>query len=703
VSLRSRLGQARIQRHIAAFVAGYPEADSAPLLAWARQDEGHRKAFVRAFEKYVGKHLTLQTYQSAEAVLTQVEGDETVVRLGHRLQLDRPGLLYPYLHQIRAGNRAGRVKPVRVAVEGALTCDDLTDADLGVLYEGVHNPLLIAMFHEVHEYVRRHVDSATIELRPSFPRIDQLVQLVDGELPERGAQILEWVTSPEDALFAFRTGCALRDAVTLTVLDDRIDIADLTMRQTARAAGSLWTGGQEDRAIRYARAVTGTGPMGKRARRIIDEYESFAYMDDAWAPPAVRATPLHPPVKRSILHVLHNSLPYRTTGSANRTQGLLSGLAAHGYTISAVTPPGFPYDDVPADKLDTITADHQIQGVSYHHLLNGGVIVPRFRMHDYLTAYSAGIMEQARHDSPALIHSASNAYNALAGTIAARELGIPDIYEVRGLNEEGRRSRDERYVNTRQYAFARHIETLAAHEADRVIAITEGLRDTLIERGVDPAKIEVIPNGVDTTRFGPLQQDKRLARQYGLEGKIVLGYVGSLNWYEGHDLLFEAVRRLRPRHPDMRVLIVGGGQEYEHLLALRAELGLEDVITMTGKVPFEQVEAHYSLIDIAPITRSSSPVTETTSPLKPFEAMAMEKTLLSSDVAVMKEVVNGENGLLYTKDNADSLESVLERLLLDADLRTRLGKAGREWVIAERDWRTLAGRVATMYQELGAG
>ncbi|MBC7631143.1 glycosyltransferase family 4 protein [Aeromicrobium sp.] len=703
MSLRSRLGQARIQRRIAAFMESCPEADSAPLLEWARRGEGYNRVFVREVERYSGKHVSLETYQRAERLLTQGEGDMTLIRIGNQLKAARPDLLYPYLHEIRFGIAKNRVKSSGVVFEGALTCTDLTDADLAVLYDGAHSLLTVAGFYDVHEYVRRHVEAAPIELQPAFPRIDELLALVGSEEADRGPRITTWSATPEDALFAFRTGCALRDPVTLTVLDDCVDIGHLTKQQTARAASVLWKAGNEDRAVVHARAVTGTGVLKRRARRIIDEHESFAYMADSWTPPPIRATPLHTPVPRSVLHVLHNSLPYRTTGAANRTQGLLSGLVKNGYSISAITPPGFPYDDVPPEKFDTITADHEIQGVSYHHLLNDGIVIPRFRLEAFLASYTIGIMEQAQRDSPALIHSASNAYNALAGTVAARKLGLPSIYEVRGLNEEGRRSRDERYTNTHQYVFAKHIETLAAHEADRVIAITEGLRDTLIERGVDAGKIEVVPNGVDTVRFGPLERDQALARQYGLEGKIVLGYIGSLNWYEGHDLLFEAVRRLKPRHPEMRLLIVGGGQEYEHLLRLRSELGIEDVVIMLGKVPFEQVEAHYSLIDIAPITRSSSPVTETTSPLKPFEAMAMEKTLLSSDVAVMKEFVNGENGLLYTKDDADSLESVLERLLLDPDLRDRLGRAGREWVIAKRDWTTLAAQVAAIYKELGAG
>ncbi|MCW2748913.1 MAG: glycosyltransferase [Aeromicrobium sp.] len=649
-------------------------------------------------ESYVSKHLSLASFQAAEAVLIQLDNRQTIARLGAQLKEARPGLMYPYLADIRI------VMNARKGLLGAIECDDFTDADLTTLYDGAHTPLKPEYLRVAQDFVRAHAAQSVAPVRPDPARVDSILDLFESESTSRAHDIADWAQTPDEALFAFRSAIAYRDPVMIEQLMPTIDIEDLTDRQKGRAASILWRSGTEELAIPFARAVRRPNTSsGRRARVIIDEYESFAYLDTGWTPPPLRESPLYPPAPRSILHVLHNSLPYRTTGSANRTQGLLAGLAGNGYTISAINPPGFPYDEVPRDKLDTIKADFQVGPVSYHNLLNGGEVIPRFRFGAFLEAYTTGIIAQARRDKAALIHSASNGYTGLAGTVAARTIGIPNIYEVRGLNEEGRRSRDERYAQTRQYAFAYHLETLAANEADRVIAITEALRNTLVERGVDPGKILVVPNGVNTERFGPLDRDEALAKQYGLEGKLVIGYVGSLNWYEGHDLLFEAVRRLRPRHPDMRVLIVGGGQEYEHLLELRSELGLDDIIVMTGRLPFEQVEAHYSLIDIAPITRSSSPVTESTSPLKPFEAMAMGKTVISSDVAVMKEVFNGDNGLLYTKDNADSLESVLERVLIDEGLRTRLGEGGRAWVIAERDWRTLAAKVTDLYAELGVG
>ncbi len=686
----------RLRRDIASAFDGQA-SDIAKLDGWAARSDGHRRALIREIEAYAGKRITLQTFQRASAILMTIDGSSAIAQLSTKLKAAQPDLAYPYLMDIKINHR------VRPAVFGAMECDDLTDADLNVLYEGAFAPIRSDYLPIVLDYLRDHTDDSAVPVSPPPASAIQLLGLFSSESPTRVADIQAWAQTPEENLFAFLVANTLLDSPMIEQLTPTIEFDDLTRRQRARAAAVLWRNGSEELAVRYARSVGPDGRLGARAQMFIDEFESFDFMERGWTPPALRETPLYTPTPRSILHVLHNSLPYRTTGSANRTQGLLSGLASCGYSTSAINPPGFPYEDVPAEKFDTIKADHEIGAVRYHNLLNGGVVIPRVRLGAFLDAYTTGIVEQARRDNAALIHSASNGYNGLAGAVAARQIGIPSIYEVRGLNEEARRSRHERYTHTRQYEFARWLETLAANEADRVIAITEALRTTLIERGVDQDKILVVPNGVDTERFVPLERDAALSKQYGLDGKLTIGYVGSLNWYEGHDLLFEAVRRLSPRHPDMRVLIVGGGEEYDQLLALRSKLGLEDVITMTGRIPFDQVEAHYSLIDIAPITRSSSPVTETTSPLKPFEAMAMGKAVLSSDVAVMKEVFNGENGLLYTKDDAESLESVLDQMLGDDALRARLGEGGRDWVVAERDWRVLAASVTKLYQELGAG
>jgi glycosyltransferase involved in cell wall biosynthesis len=149
------------------------------------------------------------------------------------------------------------------------------------------------------------------------------------------------------------------------------------------------------------------------------------------------------------------------------------------------------------------------------------------------------------------------------------------------------------------------------------------------------------------------------------------------------------------------MLIIGDGAKLEELQATAAAQGLDDVVTFTGRIPHEEVERYYSIIDVTPFPRLPLPVCEMVSPLKPFEAMAMGKAVIASDVAALAEIVTpGRNGLLHVKGSAESLTEQVEHLLDDPELRARLGVQARDWVVAERDWKQLASTVARTYEDV---
>jgi glycosyltransferase involved in cell wall biosynthesis len=137
---------------------------------------------------------------------------------------------------------------------------------------------------------------------------------------------------------------------------------------------------------------------------------------------------------------------------------------------------------------------------------------------------------------------------------------------------------------------------------------------------------------------------------------------------------------------------------------IASETGLADRLILPGRVPHDEVERYYSLIDIAPFPRKPDLVCELVSPLKPLEALAMEKTVIVSSVAPLAEMIaDGKTGLVFEKGNPDSLTATLDRALSDAGLRARLGEAGRKWVAAERTWATMAARVAGALAGNGSG
>jgi glycosyltransferase involved in cell wall biosynthesis len=224
--------------------------------------------------------------------------------------------------------------------------------------------------------------------------------------------------------------------------------------------------------------------------------------------------------------------------------------------------------------------------------------------------------------------------------------------------------------------------------------------EELVKRGVPAQKITLLPNSCDPSRFTPRSRDIQLAQKLGIPDDVpVIGYIGSFVQYEGLENLAQACSYLIQRGIDFRLLLVGNenasgserGPVTQEIQLIANESGLADKLIMPGRVPHELVEAYYSLIDIAPFPRKPQPVTEMVSPMKPLEALAMEKAVLVSSVRALTEmIIDHKTGLVFKKGDIEDLADKLQLLISDPILRLRLGKAGRKWVETERTWNKTA-------------
>ena len=406
---------------------------------------------------------------------------------------------------------------------------------------------------------------------------------------------------------------------------------------------------------------------------------------------------------RAVFYLLHNSLPIDSGGYATRTHGLLRGISENGYRVTGITRLGYPQDRG-VKYTDKTYANHDvINGVGYQRNQSKVDGMGKQPLIEYLQKNLLAHMPLIRRERPAILHAASNYINGVTATSLAKRFGLKSVYEVRGLWELTRASREPGYMQSdafRQYA---RMEAEACNNADHVFALTAALKDIMIQRGVDGDKITILPNGVDADQFTPLAPNQRLRAQLGLAAdELVIGYIGSIVDYEGIDDLLHAFQRVHAKDGiKARLLIVGDGAVLDDIKALAAELGLGERVIFTGRVPHDQVPDYYSLVDITPFPRKPLPVTEAVSPLKPFEAMAMEKCVLASDVAALDEIViEGTNGMKFAKGNIDSFAAALETLLRDAPLREKLARQSRTWVIKHRDWRRISTKITDVYAQL---
>jgi len=398
-----------------------------------------------------------------------------------------------------------------------------------------------------------------------------------------------------------------------------------------------------------------------------------------------------------IINLLHNSLPYHNGGYACRSHGLLNGLVELGMNMYPMTRLCYPWDMNGFRELEFADYNY-VDSIKYSHSLEIFDGYTTTTPVDYINRYARRVIEKAQENKVSIIHAASNHRNGLASILAAKNLNIPCIYEVRGFWEITRVSREPEWAETDQYRLEEQLETTACKLADQVLTLNVAMKNELIRRGVEENKIEIIPNGVDCERFSPLAKDQDLLDDLNLNNKFIIGYIGSIVQYEGLDILIQAVNLLHYENPDLHILIVGDGVDLDRLENMVREFELEERFTFTGRVPHEAVERYHSIVDVAVFPRTSSLVTELVTPLKPFEAMAMGKCIICSDVAALSEfLIEGVNGLKFTKDDPSSLaKAIIDSRASNA--YRKIGIMARKWAEEERDWKAISNKLKFIYE-----
>jgi glycosyltransferase involved in cell wall biosynthesis len=223
----------------------------------------------------------------------------------------------------------------------------------------------------------------------------------------------------------------------------------------------------------------------------------------------------------------------------------------------------------------------------------------------------------------------------------------------------------------------------------------------MLERGIPSHRITVIPNAVDVSEFRfRAPPDTGLAEQYGLTQGKTLGFAGSFYAYEGLDLLLQAMPRVLRIVPQARLMLVGGGPQEARLKTLAAELGIDNAVHFTGRVPHADVGRYYSVMDVMVYPRVSRRLTQLVTPLKPLEAMAQGKLVVASDVGGHRELIrDGYNGHLFRAGSIDDLAACLIECLEHPDSWHDVIAHGRAFVERERTWETSAARYRDVYTD----
>lgn len=398
----------------------------------------------------------------------------------------------------------------------------------------------------------------------------------------------------------------------------------------------------------------------------------------------------------NVLHVFDHSLPLHS-GYSFRSLNILSSLRQAGVTSLAVTSPRHE-----ASWHGAWQPEETLEGFRFFRTGKaGGPSLPFLSELRLMARLRQRIRQVAEAEKPLLIHAHSPVLDAFPALNVGRGLGLPVLYEIRAFWEDAAADHGTYAEGGLKYRLVQALETSACRRAQAVITICQGLKNELLARGIAPEKIFVVPNAVNPEEFSPRPPLAEDVQRWGLQGDLVVGFIGSFYRYEGLDLLLEAVALLRRELPAIKVLLAGGGPMEAELREQALTLGIAEQVIFTGRLPHQEIAAVYALCDMLVFPRHAMRLTNLVTPLKPLEAMAMEKAIIASDVGGHGELIkDGETGLLFAAGDAGTLARTIAGLARTPERRLALGKTGRQWVSTHRTWQKNGVAIRQIYEDL---
>ncbi|MGH8645507.1 MAG: TIGR04063 family PEP-CTERM/XrtA system glycosyltransferase [Gammaproteobacteria bacterium] len=396
-----------------------------------------------------------------------------------------------------------------------------------------------------------------------------------------------------------------------------------------------------------------------------------------------------------ILHILDHSIPLHS-GYSFRTRAILEQQRALGWETYHLTS---------SKQAGAQDLEENADGLHFYRCLplkGWQARTPLLNQLMVITQLHARLHQVAAQIKPDILNAHSPALTGVAALRVGRRLNIPVVYEVRAFWEDAAVDHGTTNEGGARYRLTRALESYVLKRAHAVTVLCAGLRQDILERGIAPERVTVIPNAVDPSKFQALgYKDEALAAELGLGEAKVLGFIGSFYAYEGLPLLLEALPEILSSFPQTHVLLVGGGRDEARLKELARKLHVSDRVVFTGRVPHQEIERYYDLIDILVYPRYSMRLTELVTPLKPLEAMAQGRLVVASDVGGHKELIrDGETALLFKAGESRALAARIIELLQQPELWPRLRQNERNFIEAERTWAMSVARYREIYEGL---
>ncbi|WP_182865760.1 glycosyltransferase family 4 protein [Rhodopirellula sp. JC639] len=249
------------------------------------------------------------------------------------------------------------------------------------------------------------------------------------------------------------------------------------------------------------------------------------------------------------------------------------------------------------------------------------------------------------------------------------------------------------------------IERWMYRRANHIVAVGPGYRDNILSKVDVGDRISIVTNGVDPKQFEPDTECSSFAERHGLAGKFVCSYVGTVGMAHGLDVIINAAQRFHQAgRNDVLFLVVGGGAKLEQLRRTVTELGLGDLIRLTGRLDKTEIPQVLSASDACLVHLSKVDLFEHVIPSKIFETMAMERAIIMGVRGRALEIVlAAESGVAMEPENDAQLFEILNRMMGAPETVRQMGRNGRKFVIEHFNRDQLAREMLSIVQRTSQG
>lgn len=364
---------------------------------------------------------------------------------------------------------------------------------------------------------------------------------------------------------------------------------------------------------------------------------------------------------------LTDNFPPEVNAPATRTYEHCREWVKLGAEVTVITcAPNFPQGKVYDGYKNKLYQTEMVDGIKVirvwsYIVANKGFIKRTLDFISFsITAFLAGLFVK----TDLIIATSPQFFTALAGRVLSRWKRRPWIMEVRDLWPESIKTvgamNDNLFIKYFEWQ-----EMRCYRSAQKIVVVTDSFKKTLVGRGIDSEKIYVVKNGVDKSVFNPVPKDEELVKKLGLEGKTVVGYIGTHGMAHKLDFIIQCAKNMEGKN-NYHFILMGNGAEKENLKKLHAELGCQNV-TMLDSVPKAEVKRYISVLDISLINLKKSDLFTTVIPSKIFENAAMAIPILMGVEGEAQEIVESYGaGVCFEPENEKDLNEKLE-MLANAD------------------------------------